>query len=85
MALIKLNYAAYKHGLPEGEEPREWWGFAIAEAKRLLEAEPDDVKAAVDAYRELHANSTLPNVFDIQELMKEGQEAATKRVRDLQQ
>ncbi len=85
MPLIKLNYAAYKHDLPDGQEPKEWWGFATAEAKRLLDDEPDDVKAAVEAYRQLHAQSAKPSAFDLEHLTLEGPEAATKRVQELQQ
>ncbi len=85
MALIKLNYAAYKHGLAEGVTPREWWGFATSEAKRLLEEEPNDVKAAVEAYRELQAQTANPTPFDLVALTTEGADEATKRVRAMQQ
>ncbi len=84
MPLIKLNYAAYKHDLPEGQEPREWWGYATAEAKRLLESKTEEVKAAVDAYRDLHRESKTPSVFDLNEITREGAAEATKRVRGLQ-
>ncbi len=85
MSLIKLNYAAYKDGLPEGTTPREWWGFAITEAKRLLEEEPDDIKAGIEAYRELQAQTANPTPFDLVALTTEGAEEATKRVRAIQQ
>lgn len=84
MPLIKDNYRKYKAELPVDEQPREWWGWATAEAKRLLDTEPDDAKAAVEAYRQLHSQSSAPVAFDLKELMNEGAERAQEHVRGLQ-
>ncbi len=84
MSAIKSNYMAYRDNLPDGEEARGWWSFTIEEAGRLLEQEPDEVKAEVEAFRQKHFSDQSPTALTIEDLMKDGFEDAMKRVRTLQ-
>ncbi len=51
MPVIADRYAEYKDALPAGEEPQKWWPFCMAETKKLLEEETDEVKAQVEKER----------------------------------
>ena len=49
--IVSSRYEAYKQGLGPDETPDAFIKFQAAVAKELLEEEPEDVRAAVEAYR----------------------------------
>lgn len=70
-AIIQPEYATYVAALPEGTEPAEsLFAFRNRRLRELLELEPEDVKAAVEAQRE-----KLPTIKEeqaLERLMNEG-------------
>lgn len=50
----------------------------------MLEKESDDVKQVVEAYRQAHYQEQTPTELAIEDIMKDGPEEATKRVKALQ-
>ena len=85
MAQIKTNYDAYKAGLPEDSVPRSWWSFAISEARRLYDAEPEEVKQQVLTYCSAHIANPHSPVVDLVELLRTGEDTAIEHARALQE
>ncbi|OBZ73056.1 hypothetical protein A0H81_06612 [Grifola frondosa] len=52
MPIIKARYDQYRKSLPEGEVPKEEFGFRNELAVELLKSETEEVRAAVEAYRQ---------------------------------
>ena len=84
MPLIKEAYIKYCGAYGEGKMPSHWFPWTCEEATCLLEKESDDVKQVVEAYRQAHYQEQTPTELAIEDIMKDGPEEATKRVKALQ-
>ena len=51
MPAIQQKFEAYKASVPP-EEVRAWWGFVIDQAKEMLAAETEEIKAQVEDFRD---------------------------------